>query len=85
MRLLIHVGIAAAAGVAAAFVAAVVIAIVELYLAGHGYGSIVKEFVRVPTLGVSLSVGDLVLLLAVVAVSWFTWRRLRRGERAARS
>lgn len=64
---------------AAAFIAAIVIAIADLYLTGHGHDSLLKEAIRAPSLGMYLSIGDVLLLLAVVAAAWYTWHRLRRS------
>jgi hypothetical protein len=75
--------LALAAVVATALTVAIVAALVELYVTGHGHGSIMREVVRWPAAGVHLSVPDIVMLLAGGAAGILTWR-LTRGSPPAR-
>jgi hypothetical protein len=68
-----RLGISAAAGTGAAVVAAVVVTVIDLYLTGHGHGSISREVIDWAPAGVHLSTGDLAMLATVVAVSGWTW------------
>ena len=57
----------------AAIVAAVAIAVVDLYLVGHGHGSLLRESISWPAAGVYLSVGDLILLGVVLSAAAAGW------------
>ena len=72
MSLLARLGISAAAVLVAAVTAAVVIAIVELYLTGHGLGSITNEMISEPW-GVHMSVADIILLVVAALAGALTW------------
>ena len=54
--------LSAAIGVGAGVAAAIVLAVLELYVTGHGYGSITRE----------------ILLLVVVLAAGLTWFSLQR-------
>jgi len=69
--------IGAGAAFAAAIVAAVGVAVLDLYLTGHGQASITREIVSEPALGVHISLGDIILLVAALAVGSVTWRGLK--------
>ena len=62
----------------AAIVAAVGIAVVDLYLVGHGHGSLLRESMSWPAAGVHLSAGDLILLGAVLSAAAGGWALSRR-------
>jgi hypothetical protein len=64
-----------------AFVTAIALALVDLYLTGHGRPSLMRPLVDRPALGIILSAGDIILLLmsvgAGVTVGTLIWRRSR--------
>jgi hypothetical protein len=68
-----RLAISAATASGTAIVVAVAVAILDLYLTGHGYGSIRKEIA-----GVQLSIGDIVLLLAALSAGVLIWCLLPR-------
>jgi hypothetical protein len=57
----------------AAIVATVAIAVVDLYLVGHGHGSLLRDSISWPAAGVYLSVGDLLLMGAVLLAAMGGW------------
>ena len=60
-------------GVGTAFVAAIALAILDLYLVGHGHAGLMRESISWPAAGVHLSAGDVILLglaLLVAALAW---------------
>lgn len=64
-----------------AFITAISLAVVDLYLTGHGRPSPMAPLIDRPALGVSLSSGDIILLLLPLAtgagVGTLLWRRGR--------
>jgi hypothetical protein len=78
-NLIARLCISAAAGIGAAIVTTLVIAVMDLYVTGHGYGSIRSEVFTWNSAGVHLSVGDVGMLLAIIAATVSTWFRLGRG------
>jgi len=74
MRIFRRLALALAATAVAALIAAIAIAILDLYLAGHGYAAIRKEAVSWPAAGIHLSAADIVLLLLALAAGGITWR-----------
>lgn len=73
MKLLARTGISAAAGVGAAIVAALTATVIDLYLTGHGYGSISREVITWAPAGVQLSIGDIGMLVTAIAAAVSTW------------
>jgi hypothetical protein len=73
MNILVRLGISTAAGIGAAVVAALIVTVVNLYLTGHGYGSITREVITWAQAGVHLSIGDLGMLITAIAVAVSTW------------
>jgi len=69
-RLILSVVIGAASGIACA----VVVAIVDLYLSGHGSDGLTREFVTWSEVGVHLSIGDVIMLGTVLLVASLAWR-----------
>jgi hypothetical protein len=65
----------------AAIVAAVAIGVVDLYLVGHGRGSLLRESISWPAAGVYLSIGDIVMLCLVVAAAILAWALVGRVVR----
>jgi hypothetical protein len=53
---------AAAAGFAAAVLLAVILAIVDIYLSGHGQPTLSRQWIELPDWGIFLSRADVVLL-----------------------
>ena len=77
--LLVRLCASAAAGIGAAVVAALVVTVIDLYLTGHGYGSITREVITWVPGGVHLSIGDISMLAAMIVVSVSTWHFTGRG------
>lgn len=78
--LLRRLAAAAAAGIGAAVVCAVLAAVVELYLTGHGLGSIGAPLIEMPAAGVHLSIGDTVLLITAAGAAVATFLLTGRAE-----
>jgi hypothetical protein len=57
----------------AAIVAALIITVIDVYVTGHGYSSIMREIITWRPAGVHLSIGDVGMLAAVVVVAVSTW------------
>ncbi len=55
-------------GTASSIPCAVVVAIVDLYLSGHGYGGLTREYVTWS------AAGDMIMLGTVLLVAALTWR-----------
>ena len=72
-RLLVRLGISATAGLGAGIVVALIVAVLDLYLTGHGYGSILREVITWTEAGVHLSIGDLIMLMTMIVVAIFAW------------
>lgn len=68
--------ISAAAGVGGAIMAALVITVIDLYLTGHGYDSIMREVITWHPGGVHLSIGDIGMLIAMMVVAVAVWHLL---------
>jgi hypothetical protein len=73
-----RLGISAAAGIGAGVVAAVIVTVIDLYVTGHGYDSITRELITWAPAGVHLSIGDLAMLVTVVAAAGSTWHLVGR-------
>ena len=73
MNTLARLGTSAAAGIGAAIVAALIVTVIDLYLTGHGYGSITREVVTWAQAGVHLSIGDAGMLVTAIAAAVSTW------------
>ena len=81
-RRLMFVAVAAAVVTfVTAFITAISLAVVDLYLTGHGRPSLMRPLIDRPALGISLSSGDIILLLLPLAagasVGTLLWRRGR--------
>jgi hypothetical protein len=57
----------------AAIVAALIVTVIDLYVTGHGYGSIMREVITWGPAGVHVSIGDVGMLAAVGVVAVSTW------------
>lgn len=53
--------------------AAVVITLIDLYMTGHGYGSITREVITWDPAGVHMSIGDIAMLTAMVVAAVSIW------------
>lgn len=73
MSQLLRLGISTAAGIGAGVVAALIVTVIDLYLTGHGYGSITREVITWASAGVHLSIGDLGMLATMIVVAALTW------------
>ncbi len=71
VRLLLSFG----AGIASALVVAILIAVVDLYLAGHGMATLNAPLLDWPGAGIYLSLADLIFLGAAALAAAITWRR----------
>lgn len=75
-RLLVSLG----AGLGIAVLVALVLTIVDLYLAGHGMPPIGRPWLDVEQLGIHLSRADVIFLGAAVLGAAVTWRRSAAGR-----
>jgi hypothetical protein len=69
----VRLGLALAAGFAAAVLAAVALGILDLYVTGHGQPSVLRPWIDWPDAGVHLSRGDVVMYLAACLAGLGTW------------
>ena len=70
--------LALVAGLGTAMIVAIVLTILDLYLTGHGQGSITTPLLDRPALGVHLSLADMIVLVAAVLAAGITWRGMAR-------
>ena len=80
MSMLVRLGISTAAGMAAAVAAALLVTVLDLYLTGHGHGSVTREVITWAHAGVHLSIADLGMLMAAVVVAVLTWYLVGSGR-----
>jgi hypothetical protein len=64
-----------AAGLASALIVAILIAVVDLYLGGHGMVPLNTPVLNWAAGGVHLSLADLIFLAAAALAAAITWRR----------
>ena len=57
---------------------AIIITIADLYLSGHGYSGLTREYVTWSAAEVHLSIGDIIMLGAVLIAATLAWRILGR-------
>ena len=69
----IRLGLALGASFGAAVLAAVGIAVLDMYLTGHGRLSVMRPWIDWPEAGVHLSRGDIVKYLAACLAGLGTW------------
>ena len=69
----IRLGLALGAGFGAAVLAAVALAVLDLYLTGHGHLSVMRPWIDWPEAGVHLSRGDIVMYVAACLAGLGTW------------
>jgi hypothetical protein len=72
-RTLVRLAISAGAGTAAAIAAVLLLTVLDLYLTGHGHGSVTREVITWAHAGVHLSIADLGMLMTGIAVAALTW------------
>jgi hypothetical protein len=68
------------AGAGFGVLVAIVLAVVDLYLSGHGHRPLGASLLDWPALGIHLSLSDLIFLGAVVLGAWVTWRGTARAD-----
>ena len=74
MALVLHrLIIAISAAAVVAVLAAIALAILDLYLAGHGYAEIRKQSISAPAAGVHPSIADVAMLLLALAAGGLAW------------
>ena len=61
------------AGIGGALLMAIVVALLDLYLTGHGYPSATREIISWPAAGIRMSAGDIAVLLAFCAAALTAW------------
>jgi len=69
----IRLGLALGASFGAAVLAAVGIAVLDLYMTGHGHLSVLRPWIDWPEAGVHLSRGDIVMYVAACLAGLGTW------------
>ena len=74
-----RISLALLVGVATAVLSAIVIAIIDMYLSGHGHDSLTREWLTWSAAGVHLSIGDVIVLGTVLMGAALTWRLCRRN------
>jgi hypothetical protein len=84
MSILARLGIATAAGMAAAVAAALLVTVLDLYLTGHGHASVTREVITWAPAGVHLSIADVAMLMTGIAVAVLTWALVGHGRRKTR-
>lgn len=67
------------AGPGAGAVAGLTVTVVDLYLTGHGYGSLLREVITWKSVGAHLGIGDLGMLMAVIVTTTLTWHLATHG------
>jgi hypothetical protein len=82
MNLIVRLVISTAAGIGAAVVTALVVTVIDLYITGHGYGTVTREVITWVPGGVHMSIGDVCMLVAMIVVSSSTWYFTGRGLQA---
>ncbi len=65
----------AAAGLGTSLIVALVLTVADLYLSGHGLGSLTGPLLDWPRLGIHLSLADILMLGAGGVAATITWRR----------
>ena len=80
MSMLVRLGISTAAGMAAAVAAALLVTVLDLYLTGHGHGSVTREVITWTDAGVHLSIADVGMLMTGIAGAVLTWYLVGHGR-----
>ena len=81
MGSLARLAITAGVVIGTAVVVAIAAGILDLFLTGHGYGTISNAVISHPSLGVHLSIADLVLLFFAAMAGSMTWWLLPKAGR----
>ena len=69
-----RISLALSVGTATAVLTAIVIAIIDIYLSGHGNEGLTREYLTWSAAGVHLSIGDIIMLGAALLGVVLTWR-----------
>ena len=72
-KIIARLTLAAATALGTALVAAIVLAVVDLYLTGHGHASLMKEYWVAPEWGVNMSIADFILLTGSLLAGSYVW------------
>jgi hypothetical protein len=67
------------AGAAVGVVSALLIAILDIYLSGHGHSGLTREYFTWTGGGVHLSIGDVIMLATAMLAAALTWRLFGRA------
>jgi hypothetical protein len=78
MSILPRIAVAIIAAVGAAFVAAIIIGIYDIYRTGHGQPSIMETVIDRQDMGIAMSIGDLALVCSSLIVGLAVWVVLGR-------
>jgi hypothetical protein len=60
-------------GAATAVLSAIIITIFDLYLSGHGYVGLTREYLTWSAAGVHLSIGDIIMLGTALLAAALVW------------
>ena len=71
---IVRVAVTIGATFLAAVLSAIAAAVVDLYVAGHGYPSILRPWIEWPAAGIHLSRADAAMLVASTLAGWGAWR-----------
>lgn len=71
----VRAALSLSAGFASALVVAILIAVVDLYLTGHGMAPLNSPLLNWSAAGVHLSLADVIFLAAAALAAAITWRR----------
>ena len=69
-----------AAVIVAGIAGAIGLAIIDLYMTGHGLGSLTRETIAWDPGGVHMSAADVILLVVVFAAAVLAWRLTKKGK-----
>ncbi len=67
-------------GIGTAVLVAITLAIIDLYLSGHGLRPLNASWLEWPAAGVHLSRADVIFLVAAVLATAIAWRRMAAGD-----
>lgn len=68
------------AGLRGAVVSAVTLAVIDLYLSGHGFRTLNRSWPVWPRAGISLNPAGIIFVAATVLSALVKWRRLAAGH-----
>jgi hypothetical protein len=76
----IRLALALLAGLGTGVVVAIALAVVDLYLSGHGLRTLDRTWLEWPAAGVHLSRTDVILLVSAGLVAGIAWRGSAAGD-----